>query len=74
MTMPPPISRIAMVLAACMTIASAQAPRGPRTDAPDHIRRSARDEAWSRRLRISQARRSALWDARIRRELGGVPD
>jgi len=60
------LTRLAMLMGVCMTVASAQAPRGPRTDAPGHIRRSARDEGWSRRLRLTQARRSALRDARIR--------
>ena len=66
MDMPRTLSRLAMVLGVCITVASAQAPRGPRTDAPSHIRRSARDEGWTRRLRLSQARHLALCDARIR--------
>lgn len=66
MAMTRAFTRVAMGLGVCMTVVSAQAPRWPRTDAPGHIRRSARDEGWSRRLRLTQARRNALWDARIR--------
>ncbi|WP_306600903.1 hypothetical protein [Geothrix sp. 21YS21S-2] len=65
------LTRLAMLLGACMTVASAQAPRWPCTDAPGHIRRSARDEGWTRRLRFTQARRNALRDARIRAGTAG---
>lgn len=51
------LTRFAMVFGICTTIASAQAPRGPRTDAPNHIRRSARDEGWTRRLRLARSLR-----------------
>jgi hypothetical protein len=53
------LTRVATVLGICMGSALATGARGPRTDTPRHVRRSARDEGWERRLRQTAARREA---------------
>jgi hypothetical protein len=58
MTLTNALSRLAVMISIAMTVASAQAPRGRRPDAPRHIAKSARDEGWTRRLRLTEARRA----------------
>ena len=51
----------AILCAAACTVAAAQAPRGPRTDTPRHIRQSARNEEWIRRRSRREARQRVVW-------------
>ena len=51
----------AIACAVLCTVAAAQAPRGPRTDTPRHIRQSARNEEWIRRRSRRVSRQEAAW-------------
>jgi hypothetical protein len=60
MTLTETLKRLAMVVGIGVTVATVQRGRGPRTDAPRHIHELARDEGWTRRQRLAEARRHSL--------------